>query len=61
MGLIAAVELAAFDEGIIFPHEQTHSGPKADRLSLMNTLPVNAEPIFMLYPDPENKINAFIY
>jgi uncharacterized protein (DUF1015 family) len=60
MGLLAAVELAAFDEGIILPHEETHSGPKADRLNLITTLPINAEPIFMLYPDSENKVNALI-
>lgn len=60
MGLLAAVELTAFEEGVILPHEKTHSGPRADRLSLITTLPVNAEPIFMLYPDSENKVNALI-
>ena len=60
LGLIAALELAEYDEGIILPHERTHSGPKEDRLRLLSTLKVNTEQIFMLYPDPENRVNALI-
>lgn len=60
LGMIAAIELADYDEGVVLPHEHTHPGPKADRLRLLNTLPVNPEPIFMLYPDPENQVNALI-
>jgi uncharacterized protein (DUF1015 family) len=60
LGMLAAVELTNYDEGIILPHERIHPGPKADRLRLLNTLQVNAEPIFMLYPDPENKVNALM-
>ena len=60
LGLIAAVELVDFDEGIILPHERTHAGPKADRLRLLRTMETNTEQIFILYPDPENKINALI-
>lgn len=60
LGMISAVELAEFDEGIILPHERTHSGPKEDRLHLLETLQVNTEQIFMLYPDPENRVNALL-
>ncbi|MBN1312887.1 MAG: DUF1015 domain-containing protein [Anaerolineae bacterium] len=60
MGLLTALKLTDFEEGIVLPHEKTHSGPKADRLDLICTLPVSAEPIFVLYPDPENKINLQI-
>ncbi len=60
LGMIAAVQLAEFEEGIILPHERTHSGPKADRLQLLRTLEVNTEQIFMLYPDPENRVNALL-
>ncbi|MBN1966735.1 MAG: DUF1015 domain-containing protein [Anaerolineae bacterium] len=60
LGLIAAVGLADFDEGIILPHERTHSGPKADRLNLLHALAVNTEQIFLLYPDDENRVNALI-
>ncbi|MBN2302873.1 MAG: DUF1015 domain-containing protein [Anaerolineae bacterium] len=60
LGLIAAVELTGFDEGIVLPHERTHKGPKEDRLRLLSTLQANTEQIFMLYPDEENIINGLI-
>ena len=49
-GLVAALRLARFDEGIVLPHERTHSGPKVDRLNLMRATAVNFGHIFMLYP-----------
>ena len=49
-GLIAAFKLSTFDEGIVLPHERTHSGPKVDRLNLMRATAVNFGHIFMLYP-----------
>ncbi|MDY7076262.1 MAG: DUF1015 domain-containing protein [Chloroflexota bacterium] len=49
-GLIAALKLSRFDEGIVLPHERTHSGPKVDRLNLMRATSVNFGHIFMLYP-----------
>ncbi|MFQ6100237.1 MAG: DUF1015 domain-containing protein [Anaerolineae bacterium] len=49
-GLIAALELSRFDEGVVLPHERTHSGPKVDRLNLMRATQVNFGHIFMLYP-----------
>ncbi len=55
-GFIAAVALTEFHEGVILPHERTHSGPKEDRLRLLQTLKVNAEQIFMLYPDSQNQV-----
>ncbi len=60
LGLIAAVELADYHQGIILPHERTHSGPKVDRLRLMNTLQINPEQVFLLYPDPENRVNTLL-
>jgi uncharacterized protein (DUF1015 family) len=50
-GLVAALELSRFDEGIVLPHEHTHSGPKVDRLNLLRATEVNFGHIFMLYPD----------
>jgi uncharacterized protein (DUF1015 family) len=58
--LIAAFELTPFDEGIVLPHEQTHSGPKVDRLHLLRALEVNTGLIFMLYPDPQNTIPSIL-
>jgi uncharacterized protein (DUF1015 family) len=55
---ITALELTEFGEGIVLPHERTHSGPKVDRLNLLRATAFNFELIFMLYPDRENRINA---
>ncbi|MBN1287464.1 MAG: DUF1015 domain-containing protein [Anaerolineae bacterium] len=60
LGMIAALELAGFDEGIVLPHERTHGGPKEDRLRLLNTLAVHTGQIFILYPDEENRINNLL-
>jgi uncharacterized protein (DUF1015 family) len=58
--LVAALELAEFSEGIVLPHERTLSGPKVDRLNLLRATETNFGQIFMLYPDPENRINALL-
>jgi uncharacterized protein (DUF1015 family) len=55
---INAFELSHFDEGIVLPHEKTHAGPKVDRLNLTRATETYFGNIFMLYPDPENKIDA---
>ena len=51
-GFIARVRLHPFDEGIILPHERTLSGPKIDRLKLMQKTRAHFSQIFGLYPDP---------
>ncbi len=57
-GLIAALELSRFDEGVVLPHERTHSGPKVDRLNLLRATQANFGHIFMLYPG--GRINALL-
>jgi uncharacterized protein (DUF1015 family) len=52
-GFFARVRLEPFGQGRIFPHEQTLSGPKADRLALYHATGFNLSPIFGLYPDPD--------
>ncbi len=51
-GFFARVRLETFGAGKIYPHEQTLSGPKADRLALFLATRFNLSPIFGLYPDP---------
>src|SRR5262249_51905815 len=51
---IAGVRLERFGAGRIFPHEETMSGPKEDRLALARATGMNVSPIFGLYPDPDN-------
>jgi len=60
LGLISAIELTDFDQGVILPHERIHSGPKEDRLRLLTTIQANTEQIFILYPDSENRVNALL-
>jgi uncharacterized protein (DUF1015 family) len=53
-GFMARVRLERFGEGKIYPHEETHSGPKQDRLLLTKATRANLSQIFGLYPDSEN-------
>ncbi len=54
--LIALVKLQPFKNKVILPHEQTHAGPKIDRLNLMRTCHANLSPIFLLYADSNGEI-----
>ena len=54
-GFMCRVRLERFGQGKIYPHEETHSGPKADRLLLTKATKANLSQIFGLYPDPENQ------
>src|SRR5262245_53133021 len=51
-GFLARVRLEPFGQGKVYAHEQTLSGPKADRLALFQATQYNLSPIFGLYPDP---------
>jgi len=53
-GFMCRTRLERFGEGNIHPHEETHSGAKADRLKLWKSCKANLSQIFGLYPDPEN-------
>jgi uncharacterized protein (DUF1015 family) len=46
--------------GAIFPHEQTFSEPKEDRLKLMKATRAQLSPIFGLYSDPDGDVNQII-
>jgi uncharacterized protein (DUF1015 family) len=59
-GLLAAVRLVSFDAGVILPHERTLSGPKADRLALMEATTAALSPIFSLYRDPDGAVAALL-
>jgi uncharacterized protein (DUF1015 family) len=52
-GFMARLRLSPFGQGEVFPHEETHSAAKADRLMLLTTCRANLSQIFGLYPDPE--------
>ena len=46
--------------GSVKPHEQTLSGPKADRLNLMRAIRSQTGQIFVLYTDAEKSIDAIL-
>ena len=54
------VRIEEFGKGKIYPHEQTLSGPKADRLALTKACKMNLSPVFGLYPDPAGEVNALL-
>ncbi|MDB5312570.1 MAG: hypothetical protein JWO38_6772 [Gemmataceae bacterium] len=55
-GFFARVRLEPFGTGRIYPHEQTLSGPKEDRLKLYRATGFNLSPVFGLYPDEEGEV-----
>ncbi len=50
-GFCARVQLAAFEEGVIYPHEYTLSKAKRDRYELLEAIECNTGQIFGLIPD----------
>jgi uncharacterized protein (DUF1015 family) len=57
-GFMARVRLEKFGEGRIYPHEETMSGPKADRLKLFHATNMNLSQIFGMYPDADGEVQA---
>jgi len=57
-GFMARIRVEPFGQGKVYPHEQTLSGPKADRLKLYRACKMNLSPVFGLYPDDENAAMA---
>ena len=55
-GFFSTVELEEFGTGRIFPHENTRSAAKADRLNLLEACRANFSAIFSLYSDPDNRV-----
>ncbi len=60
-GFFARVGLEEFGAGRIFPHEETMSGPKEDRLRLLRATRANASAVFALYPDESNGVTALFH
>lgn len=54
-GFMCRVRLERLGEGKIYPHEETHSAAKADRLRLFTAAKANLSQIFGLYPDETNE------
>ncbi len=59
-GFIGAGKLEDYSAGVVFRHEQTLSGPKADRLELLRHTRTHTGQLFMLYSDAEHRIDAIL-
>src|SRR5262249_53028099 len=59
-GFIGAGQLEDYSAGIVFRHEHTLSGPKADRLELLRYTRLHTGQLFMLYSDPQKRADAVI-
>lgn len=58
--LYGRLRLQPWDEGAVLPHEYTMSGPKEDRLRLLQALRANTSPIYLLYDDRDGEIAALL-
>ncbi len=59
-GFIGAGKLEEYSAGVVFRHEHTLSGPKADRLELLRHTHTHTGQLFMLYSDPQRHIDAIL-
>ena len=59
-GFIGAGKLEDYSAGVVFRHEHTLSGPKADRLELLRHTRLHTGQLFMLYSDPQKRVDAVL-
>ena len=59
-GFVAAVKLEPFGQGKIYPHENTMSAPKEDRLRLLKATRTNLSQVFSLFPDEGQDVDAWL-
>lgn len=59
-GFIGLGAVEEYSAGVVHRHEQTLSGPKRDRMQLLEHTRAHFGQIFMLYPDPEGAIDQIL-
>ena len=59
-GFIGAGKLEEYSAGVIFRHEHTLSGPKADRLELLRNTRTHTGQLFLLYSDPQKRVDVVL-
>ena len=57
-GVVVALRLAPYADGIVLPHERTHAGPKEGRLRILRATRTQLEPIFLLHEGPRVDVPA---
>jgi uncharacterized protein (DUF1015 family) len=59
-GFIGLGAVEDYSAGVVHRHEQTLSGPKKDRLELLQHTRAHFGQIFMLYPDPARAVDGIL-
>jgi uncharacterized protein (DUF1015 family) len=59
-GFITLLRLEDYSARVVHRHEETLSGPKADRLELLKATRAHFGQIFMLYSDPEGVVESLL-
>jgi uncharacterized protein (DUF1015 family) len=59
-GFIGLGRVEDYEAGVVFRHEHTLAGPKADRLELLRQPRVQTGLLFMLFDDPQKQIDAIL-
>src|SRR6195256_3107406 len=59
-GFIGAGKLEEYAAGVVFRHEHTLSGPKADRLELLRYTKTPTGQLFRLYADARRRVDAIL-
>lgn len=59
-GFIALGRIEDYSAGVVYRHELTHVGPKADRLELLRHTRAHTGQLFMLCPDRERRLDALL-
>jgi uncharacterized protein (DUF1015 family) len=60
IGFIALTRIEDYDAKVVFRHERTLSGPKADRIELLRRTRVQTGQLFLLYDDPARQIDTWL-
>jgi uncharacterized protein (DUF1015 family) len=59
-GFIGAGQLEEYSAGVIYRHEHTLSGPKADRLELLRHTRISTGQLFLIYSDAQKRADAVL-
>jgi uncharacterized protein (DUF1015 family) len=59
-GFFCALKLEDYATRVVRPHERTLAGPKADRLKILRASRTNLSAVFLLYEDPDGKLDALL-
>jgi uncharacterized protein (DUF1015 family) len=59
-GLVAAVKLSPWKDGMIRPHERTLSAPREDRTKLLDATRVHLSQVFLTFADASNEFDRLL-